>query len=246
MSLIAVHLKKYAHSSCFIVFFLWPVKHKPIYPYPSRLLLGQWGNHTIPLLAVKQTSWCRHQMETFSVKLVLWEGYHERPVTQSFGVFFDLCLNKRLSKQSWGWWFETPSRSLWCHCNGVKIVYLPCNKILKKTDCASSFHFSRTLLVWRQRLGFAGCHFGRLLVPIKTQRNMEDVDAKNTPPHLEPPSLLTRRNVPEPFRFWHNTACLQGISCSILPLCLVCRRLKVAFFPLPGNPLFRLDLSSPY
>ena len=22
-----------------------------------------------------------------------------------------------LSKQSWGWWFETPSRSLWRHCN---------------------------------------------------------------------------------------------------------------------------------
>ena len=27
------------------------------------------------------------------------------------------ALNKRLSKQSWGWWFETPSRSLWRHCN---------------------------------------------------------------------------------------------------------------------------------
>ena len=26
-------------------------------------------------------------------------------------------LNKRLSKQSWGWWFETPSRPLWRHCN---------------------------------------------------------------------------------------------------------------------------------
>ena len=26
--------------------------------------------------------------------------------------FFDLRLNKRLSKQSWGWWFETPSRRL--------------------------------------------------------------------------------------------------------------------------------------
>ena len=26
-------------------------------------------------------------------------------------------LNKRLSKQSWGWWFETPSRSLWRHYN---------------------------------------------------------------------------------------------------------------------------------
>ena len=22
-----------------------------------------------------------------------------------------------MSKQSWGWWFETPSRSLWGHCN---------------------------------------------------------------------------------------------------------------------------------
>ena len=27
------------------------------------------------------------------------------------------ALNKRLSKQSWGWWFETPSRSLWRHCS---------------------------------------------------------------------------------------------------------------------------------
>ena len=33
------------------------------------------------------------------------------------GVFFDLRLNKRLRKQSWGWWFEMPSRSLWGHCN---------------------------------------------------------------------------------------------------------------------------------
>ena len=32
-------------------------------------------------------------------------------------VFFDLRLNKPLSKQSWGWWFETPSRSLWRQCN---------------------------------------------------------------------------------------------------------------------------------
>ena len=34
----------------------------------------------------------------------------------SFDVFFDLRLNKRLSKQSWGWWFETLSRPLWRHC----------------------------------------------------------------------------------------------------------------------------------
>ena len=41
----------------------------------------------------------------------------QRPVTWSFDVLFDLHLNKRLSKLSWGWWFETPSRSLWRHCN---------------------------------------------------------------------------------------------------------------------------------
>ena len=42
----------------------------------------------------------------------------QRPVTRSFDVFFDLRLNKRLSKQPWGWWFETLSWSLWRQCNG--------------------------------------------------------------------------------------------------------------------------------
>ena len=41
----------------------------------------------------------------------------QRPVTRSFDVFFDLRPNKRLSKQPWGWWFETSSRSLWRQCN---------------------------------------------------------------------------------------------------------------------------------
>ena len=41
----------------------------------------------------------------------------QRPVTRSFDVFFDLRLNKQLSKQPWGWWFETPSWSLWHQCN---------------------------------------------------------------------------------------------------------------------------------
>ena len=42
----------------------------------------------------------------------------QRPVTRSFDVFS--AVNKRLSKQSWGRWFETPSRSLWRHCNASK------------------------------------------------------------------------------------------------------------------------------
>ena len=46
-------------------------------------------------------------------------GHRWFPRTRSFDVFFDLRMNKRLSKQSWGWWFETPSRSLWRHYNDV-------------------------------------------------------------------------------------------------------------------------------
>ena len=41
------------------------------------------------------------------------------PVTLSFGVFFELCLNHQLSKQARCWWFETPPCSFWRHCNEV-------------------------------------------------------------------------------------------------------------------------------
>ena len=45
-------------------------------------------------------------------------------VTRRFDVFFDLRLNKWLSKQSWGWWFETLSCPLWCHCNALGLGIL--------------------------------------------------------------------------------------------------------------------------
>ena len=53
-------------------------------------------------------SWWRHQMEAFSALLALCAGNSpvtgefpsQRPVTRSFDAFFDLRLNKRLSKQS--------------------------------------------------------------------------------------------------------------------------------------------------
>ena len=44
----------------------------------------------------------------------------QRPVTRSFVVFFDLRQNKLLSKKSLGRWFETPSHSLWRHCNDAQ------------------------------------------------------------------------------------------------------------------------------
>ena len=64
-------------------------------------------------------------METFAALLTICAGNSpvpgdfpaQRPVTRSFDVFFDLRLNKRLTTQSSGWWFETLSRSLWRHRN---------------------------------------------------------------------------------------------------------------------------------
>ena len=84
---------------------------------PSTLRIKRW------------LSLWRHQMETFSALLafcagnspVIGEFPAQRPVTRSFDVFFDLRLNGRLSKQSWGWWFETPSRPL-LHQSNVRPI----------------------------------------------------------------------------------------------------------------------------
>ena len=83
-------------------------------------------------LSVSLITWWRHQMETLPALLALCAGNSpvtnkfpsQRPVTRSFDVFFDLRLNKWLSKQSWGWWFETPSCSSWRHCNEICDILL--------------------------------------------------------------------------------------------------------------------------
>ena len=69
----------------------------------------------------------RHQKEAFSALLAICVGNSpvtdefpaQRPVTRSFDAFFDLRLNKGLSKQSCGWWFETPSHPLWRNFYGT-------------------------------------------------------------------------------------------------------------------------------
>ena len=77
--------------------------------------------------SIDPSTWWRHQIETFSALLALCAGNSpvtsefpaQRPVTLSYDVFFDLRVNKRLSKQSWGWWSETPSPPLWLQCNAA-------------------------------------------------------------------------------------------------------------------------------
>ena len=71
---------------------------------------------------------CAVIMETFSALLAICVGNSpvpgefpaQRPVTRNFDVFFNLRLNKCLSKQSWGRWFETLLRPLWHHRNVMK------------------------------------------------------------------------------------------------------------------------------
>ena len=50
-------------------------------------------------------------------------GHRWIPLTKASDAglwcFFDLCLNNRWSKQSWGWWFETPLDPLKRHCNAI-------------------------------------------------------------------------------------------------------------------------------
>ena len=56
----------------------------------------------------------------------------QRPVTWRFDIFFDLRLNKQLSKQSRWWWLQMPSCLLWCHCNAMEAPdkkIIPCTGI---------------------------------------------------------------------------------------------------------------------
>ena len=101
---------------------IWTNAHLPKF-FTGRTFWYQSANRSD--VAVSVVIWWRHQMETFSALLAFSAGNSpvtgefpsQRPVTRSFDVLFDVCLNKRLSKQSWGWWFETLSRPLWRHCN---------------------------------------------------------------------------------------------------------------------------------
>ena len=78
-------------------------------------------------------SWWRHQMDTPSALLAICVGKSPvpgefptlRPVTRSCDAYFDLRPNKRLSKQLWGWWFETSSRPLWRHRNDGRLLRWP-------------------------------------------------------------------------------------------------------------------------
>ena len=118
-----------ARARLFIMFFLFVLFHNLFRNFiHSSLVLFKisiWFTDNQRLVVNLPESWWRHQMETFSAllaicarnSLVSGEVPAQRPVTRSFDGLFDLRVNIRLSKQSWGWLCETPSRPLWRHCS---------------------------------------------------------------------------------------------------------------------------------
>ena len=133
--------------------------------YGAQWLNWYWKIHddVIKWKHFSRNSWLRHQMEPFSSLLAICAGNSPVPgefptqmsVTRSFDVFFDLRLNKRLSKQSWGWWFETLSRPLWRHCN---INLLRGYAILMAIVGARPSHWGHTFQIWIWSKG-CDCYF---------------------------------------------------------------------------------------
>ena len=86
--------------------------------------------HSVLCLLNHIITWWRRQMETFSAlmalcaenSLVTGEFSSERPVRQTFSCFLWSRLIKQC-KQSRRRWFQTPSRSLWCHGNETPWSY---------------------------------------------------------------------------------------------------------------------------
>ena len=93
-------------------------------------------------------------METVSALLALCVGNSpvtdefplQRPVTPCFDGFFDL----RLNKQSWDWWFETPSRSLWRHCNVRKTTLWQINNNKWDTNCKKSIRVVPDAIIYKK------------------------------------------------------------------------------------------------
>ena len=103
---------------------------------PIESIYGAWSSNEWQRRHPCDTLWdlqiiCRsiRQMQTHD-DVIKWKHFprywpfvrgipSQRPVTRSFDVIYDLCLNKRFSKQPRRWWFEMPWCSLWRHCNEI-------------------------------------------------------------------------------------------------------------------------------
>ena len=122
-------------------------------------------------------SWWRHE----NIFRVTGGFVSERPVTRSFDVFFDLRLNKRLSKQPGSRWFETLSRSLWrlsyallAPLRGqfpshVYDIWF-CVGLNKLRNNTASWHFRNLLLYYRIYMPIVS-----MVIPVTSGRNVNRI-----------------------------------------------------------------------
>ena len=102
-----------------------------IEPYPKvKMVSAKWGPFDLSFSVLSVDKMIQNSMMTSSNGNIYrvtgplcgeFTGHRWIPLTKASDnmyVFFDLCPNKRLSKQPRCQWVETPLRSLWRHCNG--------------------------------------------------------------------------------------------------------------------------------
>ena len=164
-------------------------------------------------------SWWRNQMEPFSVLLALCAGNSlvtgefptQRPVMRGFVLFFDLHLNKRLSKQSWGWWFETSSLSLWRHCN----VWM----YSQMTSTWAPFQYLIGRLIERSRTAAD--------VPVKFQKRCDDLNCQSRGFETTRDLTIRRR-----IGYWNGALIIhQQIQCGLKLDIFLFKYLSFYWFP---------------
>ena len=174
---------------------------------------GYWAHclHTV-ITYVFLDSWWRHQMETFSALLALCAGISpvtgespsQRPVTRSFDVYLQRP-NKSPSKQSLGWWFETPSPPLWRHCNVPK-HWWPIEYHIHIWQVSPQFSSYDTCLIWICR---------RSNIPNRKIYEMIFF-YKSTPRFIAPLSLCDLYHVPVREDITHPHSKTEGVKWTTL------------------------------
>ena len=124
------------HSKCFFFFvsksvtvstnklchycvpFLTLIWYPPLYPHACMMTSSNWNICRVTGHLCGEFTGPRWISRTNASDAGLW-------------CFFDLRLNKRLRRQSWGWWFETLLRPLWRHCNGSSISRVHISSVIQ-------------------------------------------------------------------------------------------------------------------
>ena len=148
-----VHIPEPADANHWENKYLLSKSHKRVFyweigidlPYRKKIKIEYLMYTRMIQITGNRASRWRQQMETVSALLAICEGNppvtggfpSQRASNTGFDDFFDVSLNKRLSKQTNRRWKETPGYSLWRHCNAWFALL------------DSHYTFGLVLMIWR-------------------------------------------------------------------------------------------------